>query len=219
MTISHHLDHATLVAFSAGTLPANLSMVVQAHLEMCPACRHDALAADEIGGALLDDHAGFAVSAESKSAVMDKIQTATLHRMPKAKRAHSAGGIPRVLHAALGTNDLNAIKWRKSGPGIAVHKLPQQSGDTGFLGLLRISPGYKVPDHGHGGTELTLIISGAYHDQIGYFAAGDIADLDESVLHTPVVAGDEDCICLAANDAPTRFHSWPARLLQRFAGI
>ena len=217
MTISHHLDHATLVSYGAGTLPSGLTMIVKAHLEFCPACREAVVVADEIGGGLMASQQETQVASASRSAVMAKIQTATLHRLPVARSAESE--VPRALQAVLGTADLGSLKWQKTGPGVAMFKLPQQKGEAGFLGLLRIAPGHKVPDHGHGGTELTLILRGAYQDEIGHFARGDIADLDESVSHTPVVAGDEECICVVANDAPTRFHSWPARLMQRFIGI
>ena len=218
MTITHHLDHATLVAYGAGTLPTGLNTIVKAHLEFCPACRKDAVVANEIGGSLLNDSQEVEVSASSKSAVMDKIQTATLHRLPLPRSA-SESEVPRVLQTLIGTADLDQLKWRKSGPGVSMFKLPQQNGDAGFFGLLRIAPGQKVPDHGHGGTELTLILRGAYHDEIGHFARGDVADLDESISHTPKAAEDGECICVVANDAPTRFRSWPARLAQRFIGI
>jgi putative transcriptional regulator len=217
MTISHHLDHATLVAYGAGTLPSGLTMIVKAHLEVCPACRDGAVAADEIGGSLLASQQETDVAPASRAAVMAKIQTATLHRLPVARSAE--GEVPRALQAILGTADLNSLKWQKAGPGVAMFKLPQKKGEAGFLGLLRIAPGHKVPDHGHGGTELTLILRGAYQDEIGHFARGDVADLDESISHTPIAADGEACICLVANDAPTRFHSWPARLVQRFIGI
>jgi putative transcriptional regulator len=218
MTITHHLDHATLVSYAAGTLPSGLNTIVKAHLEFCPACRKDAVVANEIGGSLLNDSQEVEVSVSSKSSVMDKIQTATLHRLPLPRSA-SESEVPRVLQALIGTADLDQLKWRRSGPGVSMFKLPQQSGDAGFFGLLRIAPGQKVPDHGHGGTELTLILRGAYHDEIGHFARGDVADLDESISHTPTAADEGECICVVANDAPTRFRSWPARLAQRFIGI
>ena len=217
MTISHHLDHVTLLSYGAGTLPAGLAMVVKAHLEMCPACRTAAVAADEIGGSIMVSQNEMPVASSSKAAIMEKIQTATLHRLPVARSVETE--VPRALQALLGTSDLSSLKWQRSGPGVSMFKLPKAKGEEGFLGLLRIAPGHKVPDHGHGGTELTLILRGAYHDEIGHFARGDVADLDESVSHTPVVVENEECICLVANDAPTRFHSWPARLVQRFIGI
>jgi len=217
MTPTHHLDHATLVSYGAGTLPSGLAMVVKAHMEFCPACRAAALAADEIGGGFLAQHQKAEVALTSRNAVMARIQTATLHRLPVVRSPENE--VPRALQAVLGTSDLGSLKWQKTGPGVAMFKLPQPKGESGFLGLLRIAPGHKVPDHGHGGMELTLILRGAYHDEIGHFARGDVADLDESISHTPIAADGEACICLVANDAPTRFHSWPARLVQRFIGI
>jgi putative transcriptional regulator len=218
MSISHHLDHATLVAFSSGTLPEGLSLIVKSHLEMCAACRKAAVAADEIGGSMLAEAEMAPVALGSKASVMDKIQTATLHRLP-VSRSLGENEVPRALQAALGTSDLDSLKWQKAGPGVSMFKLNKGKEQDGFLGLLRIAPGQKVPDHGHGGTELTLILRGAYHDEIGHFARGDVADLDESISHTPVASGAVECICLVANDAPTRFNSWAARLVQRFIGI
>ena len=217
MTITHHLDPATLLSYAAGTLPVGLEMIVKSHLEMCPVCRGDALAADELGGSLLALKQDADVAPSSKAAVMEKIQTATLHRLPVVRKGDSE--VPRSLHSFLGTGNLDSLKWRKAGPGVTMVKLNAIAGDAGFLGLLRIEPGCKVPDHGHGGTELTLILRGSYHDEMGHFARGDIADLDESISHTPIVTGDQECICLVGNDAPTRFRSWPARVAQRFIGI
>ena len=218
MTINHHLDESTLFAFGAGTLQPSLTVLVKAHLELCPACRSAALAAAEIGGALLREQDEVAVSAHSKSAVMDRIGTATLHRLP-IQVARREDEMPRALGSLLKDTSFDSLKWKKAGPGLAMYRLPKADDEQGFFGLLRIEPGRKMPDHGHGGTELTLVLQGAYEDAMGHFGRGDIADLDESVIHTPVVTGDLACICLVANDAPTRFQSWPARLVQRFIGI
>ena len=218
MTINHHLDEATLFSFGAGTLQPSLTVLVKAHLELCSTCRSAALAAAEIGGVILREQDEVAVGADSKSAVMDRISTATFHRLP-IQVARREDEMPRALRSLLKDDDLNALKWTKTGPGLAMHKLPKADDEHGFFGLLRIEPGRKMPDHGHGGTELTLVLQGAYEDAMGHFGRGDIADLDESVIHTPVVTGDVACICLVANDAPTRFQSWPARLVQRFIGI
>ena len=68
--------------------------------------------------------------------------------------------------------------------------------------------------HTHGGSELTLILRGAYRDAIGHFAPGDVADLDSEVEHQPVTVPGVPCICVAATDAPLRFSGWMARLLQ-----
>jgi putative transcriptional regulator len=219
LTISHHLDDATLVAKAAGTLPGHLSIVVDAHLELCVTCRKGLRVAHEIGGALMADVTpSVEVSLSLKDLVLSKVGSATLHRLPVSKRGHK-GEVPLTLQKFLGVENFDALAWRKSAPGIHVVKLPKRDADKGFFGLLKIAPGAVIPEHGHGGTELTLVLRGAYEDSLGRFGAGDIADHDEAIEHEPRVIGDEACICLVANQAALKFRAWPARILQRFIGI
>ena len=218
VNISHHLDDATVMAHAAGTLPYALSTVAESHLEFCATCRATLKNAREIGGSLLTELEPVEVSAARKEAILAEIGSATLHRLPLAQ-PFKRGEMPMALQEVLRVERFDDIAWRKSAPGIQIYKLPKLDGETGFFGLLRIEPGHTMPEHGHGGLELTLVLKGAYHDELGHFARGDIADHDESIEHQPVVVGDEACICLVANQAATRFRSWPARIMQKFIGI
>ncbi len=85
--------------------------------------------------------------------------------------------------------------------------------------MLHIAPGKALPEHGHGGTEMTLVLSGAYRDELGRFGPGDVADLDEHVEHQPKVEQDAPCICLVATETPTRFKGIFSRILQPLVGI
>ena len=85
--------------------------------------------------------------------------------------------------------------------------------------LLYIPAGTAVPDHGHRGLELTLVLQGAFEDEEGRFARGDIEIADADLDHMPVADVSEDCICLAVTDAPLRFKGWLPRLAQPFLGI
>ena len=76
-----------------------------------------------------------------------------------------------------------------------------------------------MPDHGHGGGELTLVLKGAYRDCFGKFGPGDVADLDPEADHKPVVEPDSDCICVIASEAPMRYKSIIGRVLQPVFGI
>ena len=53
MTITHHLDDATLMSFAAGALPAALAAVAASHAAMCPRCRHEIAALERVGGLLI----------------------------------------------------------------------------------------------------------------------------------------------------------------------
>ena len=79
--------------------------------------------------------------------------------------------------------------------------------------------GAAMPNHSHNGTELTLVLKGAFQDADGYFARGDIEIADSDVQHIPVADIHEDCICLAVTDAPLRFEGLLPRILQKFVRI
>ena len=85
--------------------------------------------------------------------------------------------------------------------------------------LLYIPAGQAVPDHGHRGLELTLVLQGAFRDETARFGRGDLEIADEAVEHTPVAEEGEVCICLAATDAPLRFNAIIPRLAQPFLRI
>lgn len=216
MKPNHHLDDSTLLAYAAGTLDEAFSVVAAAHVAVCPACRTAVRAAEALGGELLDAAGSMAVSEDCRSKTFASLEQAGLYRLPVAAPRSS---LPRVLAPLLPVTDLDALSWKKKAPGVAVFDVKLPASAKGQLRLLRIGAGRAMPEHGHGGEEITMVLKGAYIDHMGRFAAGDVADLDEEIEHRPVVEQDCDCICLVATERPTRFKSIAARLMQPFVGI
>ena len=217
MKIDHHLDPATLVAHAAGTLDEAFDVVAASHLAWCPDCREAARQVYLLGGEMLGLLEGTDVSEQCRSRTLSMLDTATLHRFPKSPRAR--GEVPEPLGRRLGGKLLADLAWKRKAPGLALFDLPLSQASSSRLFLMRIAPGIAMPEHGHGGEEITLILSGAYNDKFGRYARGDVADLDENIEHQPIVETGAPCICLVATEAPTRFKSWPARLLQPLIGI
>lgn len=217
MNISHHLDHATVLAYAAGTLGEALTIVAAAHIAWCPECHKAVRQAESMGGELLLELDGSAVSASCKDKTMGLLDRATLHRFPAPAPIRSE--VPPPLAKLLNGVPLRDLPWKRKAPGIAMHDIRLSAPRNGKLVLMRIAPGKFMPEHGHGGEELTLVLAGAYRDKIGRFGAGDVADLDQDVEHRPVIEPGEDCYCLVATEAPTRFKSLSARLLQPLIGI
>ena len=214
MTITHHLDDATLMSFAAGALPDALSAVAAAHVAMCARCRREVASLERVGGALL---------AELAPATLDRAEPPASLPTPAREPCRSAaraacrdGEMPGPL-ARLVHGDLDAVRWRRLGLGVWHHRLPLTG--AGGLGLLKVAPGRVVPEHGHGGAELTLVLRGSFHDVTGAYRPGDVADLDETVAHQPVADPGPDCICLVASEKPARFHGLIARLLQPLHGL
>ena len=104
-------------------------------------------------------------------------------------------------------------RWRSLGAGIRQDILC--AGPEGSVRLLYIPGGKAVPDHGHNGLEMTLVLQGSFHDHTGRFGRGDVQVVASDLEHTPMAGDGPPCICLAATDAPLRFNALVPRLLQR----
>ena len=63
------------------------------------------------------------------------------------------------------------------------------------------------------------MLQGAFEDESDEFHAGDIEVANEEMVHQPIAKPGEDCICLAATDAPLRFSGLIPRVAQSFLRI
>jgi putative transcriptional regulator len=213
---THHLDRSTILAYAAGTLNEAFSVVAASHIAVCPACRDAVRAAEALGGEMLEALPDMTVSISCRERTLAALDQATLHRLPlPAPRSELPAPLARLVDAG----SFDDIAWKKKVLGVAMFDIKLPAEAKGQLKLLRISAGRAMPEHGHGGEEITLVLKGAYRDHMGRFARGDVADLDEDIEHKPVVEQDGDCICLVATERPTRFKSIAARILQPFVGI
>ena len=212
--IKHHLTDALLMAYSAGNLPEAFSLTVAAHISMCDECRARLGSFDSVGGALMEETASVDMDMGAFEATMALINAAP--ELPEPAKLHRNGVLPRPVQDYVG-GDLDAVKWRPVGMGVKQAIIPTM-GDA-QVRLLYIPAGAAVPDHGHKGTELTLVLQGAFVDEVDRFGQGDIEVANEDLDHTPVADIGEDCICLAATDAPLKFNKLIPRLAQPFLRI
>jgi putative transcriptional regulator len=221
MTPVRHLDESTVVAYSGGALSQALAVVASAHLERCAHCRQRVWEADRIGGALVGMQQPSELPAGARDAMLALIDAAPRAAPEVAHDLDALGAdalappdpdrLPAALHPWFGPS-MRALRWRRIAPG--VQRIRARGVQGGELILLRIAPASRLPLHGHEGTELTMILDGAYTDMLGHFGPGDVADLDENVRHQPVTTEGVPCVCVAALDAPLRFSGWFARALQ-----
>src|SRR6056297_1435517 len=213
--IRHHLNDDILMAYSAGTLPEAFNLVVATHVSLCDECRAQVEAFDAVGGAVMADCEAAEVSEESFEATLRMI-AAGPREADAPRRAVEGSLFPAPLQDYVG-GDLSEVKWRNAGGGVRQAILKTANDAT--VRLLNIPPGVKIPDHGHRGMELTLVLKGAFRDELDRFGRGDVEVANEDLEHTPVAEEGEECICLAATDAPLRFNSLIPRIAQPFLRI
>ncbi|MFY0693343.1 MAG: cupin domain-containing protein [Paracoccaceae bacterium] len=229
--IRHHLTDKILLGYAAGTLPEAFSLVVATHISMCDECRARLGAFDAIGGSLIETsiETGIETGDDLVVAEMPAVDfAATLKRIEAGNGAQEASqnaetrapssdsSLPATLKNYIG-GDLDAVKWRPVGMGVRQAIL--KTSRSASVRLLHIPAGTAVPDHGHHGTEMTIVLQGAFRDEHDRFGPGDVEIATEDLEHTPVAEEGVDCICLAATDAPLKFNGLLHRIAQPFLKI
>ena len=191
-TLQRHLDSATLMSFAAGALAEPLAAAVSAHVSMCRQCRDELADMALIGAVLLGS--GSSASGAVRPPALPK-------EAPAAPRTGAAagGGFERLLARKYGLA-LDTVPWTRLAPGIWQHRLPLSEGVDGELYLVKLSPGVRLPRHGHAGTELTVVLAGAFADASGVYRRGEVQEVDAEVEHQPVGDAEEGCICLIGAD-------------------
>lgn len=188
MADSSDMFFALLARYVAGGLPAPARVLVESHLALRASSRPAAAALETLAGEALSDEEPVALARRQQH--LDAIFASR----PPATTAPSGGSdglFPKPLRDFVGL-DPGEVPWRRRLPGFKVHDIGEIDGCSASLFLLR--PGRALPEHGHQGTELFLVLDGAFNDRFGRFARGDISIADETVDHRPVAEAERPCI-------------------------
>jgi len=220
MTIHHHPEEEFLLDYASGALGEAWSLAVATHLALCPNCRRTVEALESVGGGMLETVAPEPIDAGAFDAVLMRLESGTEQPVPPVLASADDGSpfrLPEPLRGYAG-GDIEQIRWQRLGLG--AYQLLIPTGTKGATArLLRIPAGRPVPTHTHHGMEMTLVLCGAFSDTTGTYGRGDIQQADADLEHQPIAAPEEDCICLAITDAPLRFKSLAARLIQPLINI
>jgi putative transcriptional regulator len=220
MTIEHHPNEETLLDYASGAMGEAWSLAVATHMAMCPDCRHAVEELEALAGVLLEEIQPEIMSSGLLSHNAELL-TETAQELPSGPatvmKDAAASDLPQPLRGYIG-GDLSNLKWRRFGVGAAQIIVPTADPEC-TVRLLRIPAGKPVPEHSHNGVEFTLVLSGSFSDHSGGYGPGDLQEADSDVLHQPIASDAEDCICLAITDAPLKFSSLAARMVQPFINI
>lgn len=215
MTISQHPTDETLTAFAAGNLDQGRSIVVAAHVEMCDRCRGWVATVENIGGVLLSESPPTTMASDAVSRAFSRIDRG--EQMDSAHKDVPAPPDLAMLPRAARSYPIGS--WRWMGPGVHWRPIEVPADYGARVFLLKAAPGTKMPHHTHTGTELTLVLSGAFSHAGGHYGPGDIDEADDTVDHQPIVAAGEDCVCLVAMEGKLHLLGAIGRLLQPFVRI
>lgn len=214
---NHHPSDALLVAYGSGSLGEGLSLAVALHLAHCPDCRAALAEVEAVGGVLLDDLPPAPLDGLTLAGTLARLDREAAAPPRPAARTAGDPALPAPLR--LYVPSLGGLAWQRLAPGVRRVELLPRTASGGAAQLLRIAPGTALPHHGHGGVELTLVLSGHFADELGRYGPGDLAEVDGDTRHQPIADSHRDCVCLIATDAPLRFTGLMGRLMQPFIGL
>ena len=168
-SVKHHLTDALLMSYASGTLEEGFSLVVATHISLCDECRARLEAFEAVGGALIEDTGDVAeMSEDALDATLALIDSAPEVAV-KPLKPNRVFPVPLMDYVG---GDLEDVRWRAVGGGVRQAVL--KTGDDTKVRLLSIPGGTAIPDHGHRGLELTLVLKGAFQDEEDRFGPGDV---------------------------------------------
>lgn len=193
-------------------MPEPLAAVMATHISLCPSCRKQLSRLDSLGTAIFNSLPPTEM-ARGRPAVL-----AAAEADGASRRDFARGILPDAVVEVLRPTG-KGLPWRRMGLGLWVLPIPLSEGTEGKLSLVKVAPGVAIPEHGHSGSELTIILDGAYTDELGTFKVGDVADVDDTTAHKPVADPEQGCICLTAFEGRSQFKGLMARLIAPLAGF
>lgn len=209
-----HPQLELLTEYAAGSLSVAQSACVAAHLNYCGECRHSVTQLQNIGAALFESNDPAPVGDALLNRVLARLdEDAPLH-YASATEGSDSNATPALLQRLM-QGDFSDLPWRKITEALRITRL--QTGDPNYeFALYRIRAGGVIPDHGHRGNEMTLVLEGGFSDDRGTYHPGDFTFRRSDDHHAPRALAEQDCICLAVLDAPLRFTGWKYRWMNPF---
>lgn len=209
-TDAHLLDHAS------GASSAPVSLLLATHLTLNPEARRRYRAFEALGGAMLETIDPVETAPDALARLMTRIDGAGApeHQI-RARVPAAPDALPAPLREVM-ENGLDGLAWRQVTRGVHEAALPVIGSGRERAAMLRIAAGRAVPRHTHRGEEMTLVLDGAFDDEAGHYARGDLGITDPTIEHRPVACDGRDCLCLVVTSAPIRLTGPLLRMLNPF---
>jgi putative transcriptional regulator len=227
--ITHHPSEALLLDYYHGRLAEGPELLVATHAGMCAHCRDTLRLFPSIGGALLEDVEGLELSADALELALARIERPI--EAPGASQPETAQATAHQVRSFLNAYDVPAvIKVRTparywAAPGVWVAPVRTREARRTLAErktktyLLKVAPGLVMPMHGHGGTEMTLVLAGGFSDADGTYDVGDFIERAPGEAHSPKIDATEGCLSLITHTEPIKPKTILGFLLKPFARI
>jgi putative transcriptional regulator len=203
--INKHPAQELLVEYTTGSLSVAPTISITTHLQFCDQCRHMTESLAAIGGELLEETKAIPVSTDLLERVLSCLdepgstaESVSIRRAPVVDETIAM--LPQFVKQFLPEGNLD---WRFLSPSLKKSVISVGE-DIHELALHLIKAGGKAPEHGHNGSEITVVLKGSFSDEDGVYHPGDFIVREPGEVHRPTAARNEECICLSVLAAPIK---------------
>lgn len=214
--IKHHPQLSLLKTYCAGELPASISVIIAAHIELCPHCQQQVealtakVAKDTFACTYIEAEAEQSEFAEIDFASMidditldDGIDEIKVAQPIELSLNQNIFYLPQVLR------NLELSSWASLGK-LSRSRVTLEDANL-HTSLLHIDADGSVPEHTHNGFEITLLLEGSFKDEMGEYTKGDFIWLDGKHTHNPIT--EHGCLCLTVSSDSLHFTQGLSKLL------
>jgi putative transcriptional regulator len=209
-----HPSEETLLAVASGFADLPHRILVEGHLDSCPACSATMRELSTSGGALLAALPGEAPPEQLWEKLQERVRLPPRTASPHAA-VYDDLPLPGSVRQEL---PLRPIRWRSFllNPGLRFSVLLRDAFTGSYLILGHMAPKRVFPRHIHAGPEDVLVLAGGYGDDRGSYEAGTYTAYEPGSQHTPATEPDEGCWTLIRMEKPNRFLGWRGVVLALF---
>ena len=216
--------HSLLLGYAAGTLNEAEDLIVASHISLSSKGQNIVRQYENLGGCLIENECEPVEMCEdaldhllARLDVPEKISKYPEKDQKQTKFAFADHiEIPKTLRQAVDEHCAKQ-KWNTLYPGLKTMEMSLKCKESKAR-FLDAKPALKTPHHSHGGTEITLVLHGAFSDETGHYKRGDLIVTDETCHHTPVACPEMGCLCMVVSSSPIKLTGW-AKLFNPFIRV
>jgi putative transcriptional regulator len=228
---NHPLGDELYAAYASGVLSGPMRLLLDAQACVNADVARQRAAAEALSGVMLEkaepvpmgdtalSEALAAIDAEEAGLGEASLKPGFSDQAARRAAEAAGKGLNEILGLPAPVRDLalaRGANWQFAGPGVRKMTLMEDGGAKAEL--IRLDPGRGVPHHGHDAREFTLVLTGAFHDGLDRYGAGELCAADPDTKHKPVAEPGAVCIALAVTDGPLAF-TGPLGWVQRALGV
>jgi putative transcriptional regulator len=207
------------ILYHQGKLSIAENQLYAAFLEMNQDARDEIAFYDFLSGEFIQETPQIELSDDALERALARIERPISENTYEKKENTK---LPEFLKGFDIPNSIARLEFQNrywAAPGVWIAKTRPNGIDNSVSYLMYAKKGLQMPEHDHGGREMTLVLQGSLKDANSAAQIGEIMIADCDYNHSPMIGEEIDCLCFICANSPIIPTNLLGKILQPFAKI